>query len=250
MKQLEYMRERAALLGPPELGPLNLQEIMALRDLEQARWGTRFAELERAGDPLASFLTGKNTELIYASTAAGTAKNTFTAEVLINDTAGMGPQAFLPADFFGMGGGRAMAIGNAVRVVARGIFSTTATPTYTFTLRGGAAGATTGAIALGSAALTTGSGVTNQMFEFEGDIVLEAFGAAGANTTIRGDGLIASGGLASPFSYPVWGGAASPGTVATFDTSIKNFLNFNVACSASSASNTITLHQILLFGLN
>lgn len=250
MKQLEYMRERAALLGSSYDGPIETSDLLALRDLEAERWATRHALLEREGDPLASFLTGTNVEMIYISTAAATAKNTFTAEAQINDTAGMGPQAFLPADFFGIGGSREMAIGRAIRVVGRGILSSTATPTYTFTLRGGAAGATSGAIVLGSAALTTGSGVTNQMWELEGDVALETFGAPGANTTIRGTGVIACGGLASPFTYPVWGGAASPGTVATFDTSIKNFVNFNIACSASSASNTITLQQLLIFGLN
>lgn len=195
-----------------------------------------------------SFLTGTNTELLYASLNAGTAKNTFTAEAQINDTAGMGVQYHLPPDFFLPS--PKPAIGQALRIVARGILSSTATPTYTFTIRGGAAGSTTAAILLGSAALTTGSGVTNQMFEIEGDIVLTSLGAAGANTTVRGTGQLRCGGLASPFMYPLYGGAASPGTVATFDTSIANYINVNVACSASSASNTITLQQLLVYGLN
>lgn len=194
-----------------------------------------------------SFLTGTSAELIYASTAPGTAKNTFTSEVQINDTAGMGVQAHLPADFWLPNQNQK---GRAIRIVARGILSSTATPTYTFTIRFGAAGSTTTAIVLGSAALTTGSGVSNQMWELEGDVVMESIGAAGTNSTVRGIGLIACGGLASPFTYPVWGGAASPGTVATVDTTITNYINFNVACSASSASNTITLQQLLVLGLN
>jgi hypothetical protein len=195
-----------------------------------------------------SFLTGTNAELIYVNTAAGTAKNTFTSEVQINDTAGMGAQASLPAFFFPSSPTTA---GKTVRIVARGIFSTTGTPTYTFTCRLGAAGSTSAAIVLGSAALTTGSGVTNQMFEFEGDFTLNApAGAAGANTTARGTGLIQSPGLASPFTGALFGGAASPGTVATIDTSITNYINFNVACSASSASNSITLLHLLVIGMN
>jgi hypothetical protein len=194
-----------------------------------------------------SFLTGSNTELIYASTSVGTAKNTFTSEVQINDTAGMGVQAHLPADFWLP---NKTSLGRGIRIVARGILSSTGTPTYTFTIRAGAAGNTSSAILLGSAALTTGSGVSNQMFELEGDVILTAIGAAGTNSTVQGIGSIFCGGLASPFQYPVWGGAASPGTVATLDTSITNYINFNVACSASSASNTITLQQLLVFGLN
>jgi hypothetical protein len=160
----------------------------------------------------------------------------------------MGVQAMLPKGFFLPSKGEN---GKALRIVGRGILSSTATPTYTFTVRGGTQGSTTAAILLGSAALTTGSGVSNQMYELEGDVVLESIGgAAGATSTIRGTGLIACGGLASPFSYPVWGGAASPGTATTFDIGIDNYINFNVACSASSASNTITLQQLLVFGLN
>jgi hypothetical protein len=243
MTALERMERQAVLLDRRD----PLEDIGLLARLEREQWKTRTRELEESGEPLASFLTGTNMELIYASAAAGTAKNTFTAEVQINDTAGMGVQAHLPADFWLP---TKNSIARGIRIVARGILSSTATPTYTFTVRAGAAGSTTTAILLGSAALTTGSGVTNQMWELEGDVILEAIGAAGTNSTVRGTGLLACGGLASPFSYPVWGGAASPGTVATLDTSIVNYINFNVACSASSASNTITLLQLLVFGLN
>lgn len=193
-----------------------------------------------------SFLTGTNTELIYASTSAGTAKNTFTAEVQINDTAGMGVQAHLPPDFWLP---NKTQIGRGIRIVARGILSSTGTPTYTFTTRFGAAGNTSSAIVLGSAALTTGSGVTNTAWAFEGDVILESIGAAGTNSTVRGIGSIEGAGLASPFWYVLYGGAASPGTVATVDTTITNYINFNVACSASSASNTITLQQLLVLSL-
>lgn len=194
-----------------------------------------------------SFLTGTSQELIYASTSAGTAKASFTSEVLINDTTGMGVQAHLPADFWLP---NKSSVGRGITIRARGILSSTATPTYTFTVRLGTAANTTAAIVLGSAALTTGSGVTNAEWLFEGDIILEAIGAAGANSTVRGKGSLESGGLASPFWYALNGSAASPGTVATVDTSITNYINFNVTCSASSASNTITLQQLLVFGLN
>ena len=194
-----------------------------------------------------SFLTGTNTECIYASKAAFTAKNTFTSEVQINDTAGGGVQAHLPADFWLPNNSQ---IGRGIMIYAEGIISSTGTPTYTFTTRFGAAANTSSAIVLGSAAITTGSGISNQSFIFQGFVILEALGAAGTNSTVRGTGVVESGGFASPFSYALYGGAASPGTVATVDTTITNFINFNVACSASNASNGITLQQLLVFGLN
>lgn len=195
-----------------------------------------------------SFITGTNTELLYANTTAGTAKASFTSEVAINDTTGLGVQAHLPPDFFLP---NPTAVGKGIRIVARGILSSTGTPTYTFTIRSGAAGSTTAAILLGSAALTTGSGVSNQPWELQGDVFLVSQGAAGANSSVRGTGMIVSPGLASPYMYGVGANASLTTPVATtFDCSITNFINMNITCSASSASNTITLQSLQIYGLN
>lgn len=193
-----------------------------------------------------SALTGTYGELIYTSLVAGAAKASFTTEVQINDTTTMGVQAHLPPDFWLPNNS---AVGKTVRIVARGILASTGTPTYTFTVRGGASGATTGAILLGSGALTTGSGVSAQIWEFEGEFVVKTMGAAGANTSGTGTGLLSSSGTANKID-PIWGGGATPGTVTTLDTSITNYINFNVACSASSSSNTITLQSLQVYGLN
>jgi hypothetical protein len=198
-----------------------------------------------------TFITGTNTEVIYASAAAGTAKASFTSEVAINDTAAMGVQAHLPPDLWLP---NQSARGRGIRIMARGLVSSTATPTYTFTVRGGAAGATSGAILSGSAALTTASGITNAPWWFDsGDIILESIGAAGANSTIRSVGTLLTDGYSAASTtraYALYGGAATPGTAATFDTSITNYINFNITCSASSPSNTITLQQLVVYGLN
>lgn len=182
----------------------------------------------------------------YISNAPGTAKATFTTEVTINDETGMGQAPFLPAGYF-----KAPGVNFAFHVWARGILSCTATPTYTFTLRGGTKANTSAAILLGSAALTCASGITNKGWEFEGDIIVRTNAAGGANSTVFGQGMISSSaGLASPFQYDLFGGAAQPGTAATFDTSINNFFNFNVACSASSGSNSIQLLSLIVIALN
>jgi hypothetical protein len=240
---LKDMERLSTPLGGDYDPMADLESLMAE---EQKYWPLRFAKMH--GPQAMSFLTGTSAEVLYASTAPGTAKNTFTTEVTINDTAGMGPQASIPVKFFSAQ--KSNAIGRALYVVASGIMSSTVTPTYTFTLRLGAAGSITAAIGLGSAALTTQSGITNKQWRFEGGIVLEALGI-GANSTIRGAGMIWSpGGLASPFAGELFGGGTTPGTAVTFDNTIENFFNFNVACSASSASNGVTLQQLLVFGLN
>lgn len=195
-----------------------------------------------------SFLTGTNTELLYASTTSGTAKASFTSEVQINDVAGMGVQPYLPPGFFLPNLSQP---GRALKVVCRGLLSSTGTPNFTWTIRLGSAGTTTAAIALGSAALTTGSGVSNQPWYLEGDIVLVSQGAAGANSSIRGTGMIFSPGLASPYMYGMGGNASLTTPVATtFDASITSYVGVNATCSASSASNSIQITSLMLYGLN
>lgn len=194
-----------------------------------------------------SFITMTNTELIYANTTAGTAKASFTSEVQINDTTGMGVQCHLPPDFWNPS---PTAVGKGLKIIARGILSSTGTPTYTFTIRSGAAGSTTAAILLGSAALTTGSGVSNQPFELQGDVFLVSQGAAGANSSVRGTGMIVCPGLATTIAGVGANASLTTPVATTLDCSITNFINFNVTCSASSASNTITLQSLQVYGLN
>jgi hypothetical protein len=193
-----------------------------------------------------SYLTGTNQELIYANIASGTAKASFTTEANLNDTAGMGERPSLPPSFWAPPYG----VGKGLRIKASGIVSSTATPTYTLTIRLGTNGAITGPIILGTVAMTTASGISNQLWTLEGDIIMRTIGTAGANSTVQGIGWCESGGFASPFVFAAFGGAAQPGTVATVDASITNYINVSVACSASSASNTITLLQLLVWGLN
>jgi hypothetical protein len=190
------------------------------------------------------------TELLYASGGAATAKDTFTSEVTINNTAGMSPQAVIPAKVW-LPGKAPSAKSRTIRIVARGIASSTGTPNFTFTIRAGAAGSTTGPILLATAALATASGIASVLWEIEGDVILETVGAG--TSTIRGIGRFLSDGFTAATttrSLPMWGGAGSPGTLATFDVGADNFLNFNVTCSASSGSNSVTLLQLLVYGLN
>ncbi len=198
-----------------------------------------------------SFITGTSVELIYANIAAGTAKATFTSEFAsLNDTTGMGALAHVPVDFWTPSN----TIGKALRIEAWGIVSSTATPTYTFTTRMGTAGSTTAAIVAGTAALTTASGITNLSWSGKCNLVLTVVGAAGANSTIRGLGTLDGGtsvfstnGGGNPFNASA---SATAPTVATLDTSIVNYVNMNITCSASSGSNSIQLLGLYVWGLN
>lgn len=199
----------------------------------------------------ASFLTGTGTELIYSNPTAGTAKASFTTEFMINDTAGMGPAPVLPAWFFLPSRSRSQSI----RIVARGIASVTGTPTWQWTFRLNPtvtpAVPPTGANVGSNSAATSLTGVSNQLWECELDVQLTIEGAAGANSTVRGLGMISAPGLFTPgAASSLFGGGASPGTVATVDISVLNTLTVGSTCGTSNASNSIQLLQLLVFGLN
>jgi hypothetical protein len=194
-----------------------------------------------------SFLTGTNVETIYTNTNVGATLATFTTEAPLNAIASIGPQPVLPPWFWS---GSPTSEGRGFHVTARGIMSTFTSGTFTISVRLGAIASITAPIVLGSAAMVMTVSQTNVVWELEGDVIMTNVGVATAAATVRGIGTIKSGALASPFIQPVFGGAASPGTVATIDLLANNYLNFNAACSVSNAANSITLQQLLVFGLN
>jgi hypothetical protein len=197
-----------------------------------------------------SFITGTSVELLYANPASFTAKATFTTEANINDVSGtLGGRPKIPADFWLPGPSSNL---KGLRIVARGILSTTAGPTFTFTIRMGTNGnITTAPIIFGSGAITMGTTITNANWEFEGDVFLiPPVADAGGNSTMRGLGRITGGAVTGTGLWCNAGASATTPTVATVDTSIVNYINFNAACGTSSASNSIQLLQLLVFGLN
>jgi hypothetical protein len=195
-----------------------------------------------------SFQTGSVTEMLYASTASGATLSSFTTEAQLNTTATMGVQPHLPPDFWLPNQAQ---VGRGIRVVARGVLSTAGTaPTLQFNLRGGtAANVSAAPLLAGTAANTFAVSLSGVPWEFEADLILSAIAAAGANSTIKAMGMLSIGGIAGS-GWAIWGGGTSPGTVATLDTSVTNYLNLTCACGTSSASNSVTLHQMLVFGLN
>lgn len=210
----------------------------------------RMADLR---DERGSFLTGTNVEAIYVSPSAGTAKNTFTTEFTINDTAGMGPLAVLPAYFFLPQGG----VNKALRITARGLHSTTtAAPTWQHFLRfnAGAPAVPPTGPNVGSTPSTASMvavSQTNNLWEYESEVQLVTLGAAGANSTLRGLGMFTAITTANAsISFPIFGNNASPGTIATFDISATTYISYSVACGTSNAANQVQLLQLVILGLN
>lgn len=131
------------------------------------------------------------------------------------------PVVVLPANYW--------KVGKLLHIKARGIWAATATPTYTFRIQN-TVGTTVTVVT--SAAITV-SALTNQAWEWETQIQCRSEGTAG---TLLGMGDIALGGVTGVNYLPATGTA--PAT-ATVDTTIAQSLGVEIACSASSASNTV-----------
>jgi hypothetical protein len=198
-----------------------------------------------------SFYTGTGVELLYASNhaAATIAFGSSGAEAQMNTAALFGVQAHLPPDFWLPNPNQ---IGRGIRIVARGTQAQASTPTFTLTIRGGAAGNVASApILLGSAALASTAGITGDWWVW-GDVILTAIGAAGANSTVLGRGTFFNNlsETANSFASGMFAGASATAPTAVIDTSITNYINVNAACGTVSSSNTFTLRQLLVYGLN
>lgn len=131
------------------------------------------------------------------------------------------PTFVLPANF--------MKSGRVINIKARGIWAATGTPTYTFRLQN-TVGTT---VTLVTSAAITVSALTNQAWELDVDVQCRSEGVTG---TVEALGDLTLGNVTGAQYLPATGSA--PAT-ATVDTTIAQTWGLEIACSASSGSNTV-----------
>lgn len=132
-----------------------------------------------------------------------------------------------------------LAVGNMFTICAGGKFSTTATPTLTFTLRyGGLAGTSLAA----SAAITTPSGAANLTWQLNAQLNIRTTGASGTVMTV---GSVAGVSAATTLNLIP---ATTPATATIDTTTNTSTLVLTAKWSASSASNTIICNQWVITG--
>ena len=189
------------------------------------------------------------TNCLYTNRADFTAVASFTAESTL--LAGQNMQPTIPFNTFG----DPAAFGRALKVRARGVLSTTGTPTYQFTLRlsttEGAA-TLTGSIIGISAAITTASGAANAAWHLDMDVHCGTPGQGTTNATLICAGEVWSPtGFASPFRYALQPTTPESATwTRTLNGGQPQYLNLTATCSASSASNTVTCKMLQCWMLN
>lgn len=160
---------------------------------------------------------------------------------------GLNKQPFIPATWFLQQGGAF----RGFTMLARGVFSTTSTPTLTFQVRAGTTSGPTflSGVSLGvSPSITTASGVSNKWWELRLDMVCTVRGIGTGNATLSGAGFVASpSGFGTPFIFPLEPTTPDTATwTAVFDASLTQYLNLSATWSAASSSNTITCKQLIL----
>ncbi len=201
-----------------------------------------------------SFLTGTQAELIYNMPAPGTAFNTGTAKTLINANSSSNPAYQLPPLLNIWQ--NSYLVGRGLRFVARGLYSTTGTPTLALvssldTTEG------TGGISLASCgSVTTASpGVTNGMWEMEFDTTVSQVGYTGGAYTanVYAAGCLTLGGSATAYNAPTVAAnmyAVGSGTALAIVPSTSYYVGLYATWSASSSSNNIQCTQFQIWGLD
>lgn len=184
---------------------------------------------------------------LFANSQAGAALVSFTTEASMY--AATQPNAILGANYFDP----TYSLNRTIRVICRGIFSTTATPTYTLGFRQDTAA---GAIWGTSLAITSQSTVTNVVWELEFDVTVASILLASAHNEVT----LVTFGQVSGVSSTVAGtgftngsaiGTQTPTTAQTLtQTDVSHFLFPTATCGTSSASNKWQMLQMLVQGMN
>lgn len=181
-------------------------------------------------------------ELYYSFSAAGTALNTFTTEASL-----MGgyiiPQ--IPATYFDKLGN----LSSSVKIRAVGNVSSTATPTFTLSVRllSSATSWSAGGLLLGSTnAATAASGVTNAWWQLDIDLWLRSIANGAATSSVATVGMLSGTGFPTTGSLPASNTSA---VVSTLDNTgaTQYFLWLSAACGTSSASNAIQLQGLKVY---
>lgn len=197
-----------------------------------------------------TYVTGTQTEVLYVMPANGAALATSSTKTLISGNTTTNPPYILNLATLWQ---PSYVVGRALRVVARGTFGTTGTPTLTIACSADTTQGTQGVTLAATGALTAPSSITNGNWELEFGVDFNSLGATGGtwSTSIDAVGKFVLGAgnnaaTAAATAYMV--GSATSITTLLYNTSY--FIELYATWGTSSASNTIQCLQFEIFGLN
>lgn len=190
-----------------------------------------------------SGFTQTQPEVYYSFSSAGTALNTFTSEASLMGTY---PIPAVPGTYFNKTGN----LSSTAKVRAAGQISSTATPTFSVSLRllSSATSWSAGGILLGTTtALATASGVAGGWWLLDADVTLRSIAAGAATSTLMTAGTL------SGSAFPATTGTMPAASVSAVSSTLDNtgatayYLWVSAACGTSSASNTISLQALKVY---
>ena len=191
-----------------------------------------------------SFVTGTQTETLYTLQAPVT-KNTFTTEAAISGVAGTNAICAIPPGFFQ---DNPDAVGRGLYLRAEGIIANTAAATFALQLGFDVTPGTKANSLAVNAAYTPTSAVTAP-WHLEAWCTCTAFATSTFSLQVNGTIVyesIATGGAPTTTTQR----AGFQALLTGIDPRVQLYPELFGTWSASSASNTTTLHQYLLLGLN
>jgi hypothetical protein len=192
-----------------------------------------------------SFITGTQCEVLYSLPAAVT-KNTFTTIAAITGVAGTNTVCSIPPGW--AINGNPNAVSRLLMLEMWGTIANTAAATFAANLNVNPTVATsTGNVAV-NAAYTPTSAVTAP-WHLQSYLTITAFATSTMTLQINGSiryQSVATGGAPTTTAQE----AGFSGTIASLDPRVTQYVELFGTWSASSASNTTTVQQMVLWGLN
>ena len=191
-----------------------------------------------------SFITGTQTEVLYTLPASVT-KNTYTTQAVLSAVAGTTPVCTYPAGW--LMNDNPNPVGRHMLLKAEGTIGSVTSPTFALAL---GFDTTVNAIANSITVMAaTTTSATTVPWHFEALYTCTAFATSTATFQVNGYfkmEAVASGGAASASALSV----GFSGTVAAFNPANAFYLELFGTWSASSASNSTVLQQMVLYGSN
>ena len=191
-----------------------------------------------------SFFTGTQSELLYVLPASVT-KNTFTTEAAISSVAGTTALCSLPPGYFN---DVPNAVGRSLYLHAEGIIANTAAATFALNLGLDTTAGTKANSVTVNAAYTPTASVTAP-FHLDAWYTCTAFATSTFSMQVNGRIVyesVAAGGAPTTSSQA----SGFQASITGMDPRVQFYIELFGTWSASSASNTTTLHQMLLTGMN
>lgn len=190
-----------------------------------------------------SFLTGTQPELIFAGFTAGSPLSNSTTATCISPRGNTTPLPYLPPGFFSA----AYGANRKLKIIARGIVSSAASSPGTLTIA--AYLATTDTATLGTSIAATGAftpatSLSAAIFEFDATLTCAAPGPT-PNLFSMGR-LEVNPPAAAGASYGVGGTSA----ITALSTEAAYYVQIAATWGSASASNSITMYDTEIWGLN